>query len=96
MAGCVAFVNSGSNSDSGELAQVAAQSSCETMVKNHLKSPSTAQFSNETETGFDPIAITGHVDSENGFGAMLRSSFHCTGTLQGGGVETTLDSIQPQ
>lgn len=48
---------------------------CENAVKDELKAPSTAQFSNERGNSF---VITGSVDSENGFGAMLRSEFKCT------------------
>lgn len=52
---------------------------CEDKVKSILKSPSTAKFPNITEWGFgkdkDTITIQGYVDSENGFGAELRSEF---------------------
>lgn len=52
---------------------------CEDKVKSILKSPSTAKFPNITEWGFgkdkDTITIQGYVDSENGFGAELRSKF---------------------
>ena len=46
-------------------------------MKDRLKSPSTADFSDEnreqlTDTVF---VVTGSVDSENGFGAMIRNDF---------------------
>jgi len=53
--------------------------SCEELVKNQLKSPASAQFSGETQTNVDSstVNIDGTVDSQNGFGAMLRSTFEC-------------------
>jgi hypothetical protein len=38
-----------------------------------LKAPSTADFSDESVSGSGPWKITGSVDSENSFGAMLRA-----------------------
>lgn len=55
------------------------QYNCEDMVKQVLKSPSSAKFPNFTEWGFskDPsqIIVQGYVDSENSFGANIRSDF---------------------
>lgn len=56
-----------------------AQAVCEEFVKDRLKSPSTADFSEEerlqmTDTVF---VVTGAVDSENSFGAMIRNDFTC-------------------
>lgn len=56
-------------------AKIVAEGQVETM----LKSPSTAKFSGLSETEFEPIKngfkVTGYVDSQNGFGAMIRSSY---------------------
>jgi hypothetical protein len=91
----LAASNSGGNS--AQLTQVTAQTSCENMVRDQLKSPSSASFSNESEVGDSPVTVTGVVDSQNSFGATLRSSFHCTGTPDGhGGINTTLDSLTQQ
>jgi hypothetical protein len=53
--------------------------SCEELVKNELKSPASAQFSGETQSNLDSstVNIDGTVDSQNGFGAMIRSTFEC-------------------
>ena len=55
------------------------QSLCKEKVKEILKSPSTAKFPNITEWGFskekNKIIVQGYVDSQNSFGAELRSEF---------------------
>lgn len=64
---------------------------CETYVKNRLKAPATAQFrdpvDNDGDIGWDhhdtTWTITSTVDSENSFGATLRTAFTCTITDQG-------------
>lgn len=51
----------------------------EMVVESRLKAPSTAEFSHLRDTKIEPIEngfkITGHVDSQNSFGAMLRSEY---------------------
>ena len=48
----------------------------ETYIKSILTSPSTAEFSNCRCAGKYPIYIIyGEVDSQNGFGAMIRSEY---------------------
>lgn len=49
-------------------------------VEKYLKSPSTAEFpelfkSTVTKKGSDTYYISSYVDSENGFGAMIRSNY---------------------
>lgn len=67
------------NSDGGSAAQMA-----EGFVKQRLKAPSTAVFSNfisedtVTEIGNGKFTVTGWVDSENSFGAKIRSNWKCT------------------
>lgn len=55
------------------------QISCQNAIKSILKSPSTAKFPNLTEWGFSKqdgeIIVQGYVDSQNSFGAELRSEF---------------------
>ena len=52
------------------------------IIKNILKSPSTAKFAPFTEWGFsknpERIIVQGYVDSQNSFGATLRSEFQIT------------------
>jgi hypothetical protein len=60
----------------------AAVAYCEQAVSRRLKAPGTADYGNESAhragdgTGQE-YAVSGTVDSENGFGAKLRSSFSC-------------------
>lgn len=50
-----------------------------TEVEKKLKAPSTAEFSNlEVKINNDTWTITGYVDSQNSFGAMIRNSFTVT------------------
>lgn len=60
-----------------------AEDTCKDAVKNSLKSPGTAKFHNLTTTGYGPWTTMGDVDSENGFGALIRSTFTCETTLEG-------------
>lgn len=52
---------------------------CEEKVENVLRSPSTADFENSNDWYFEKtdkeIVIKGYVDSQNGFGAEVRSTF---------------------
>lgn len=51
---------------------------CEEFVKDRLKAPATAEFDTEPGTKSGKAwVVQGVVDSENGFGAMLRSDFTC-------------------
>lgn len=58
---------------------------CQEFVKDRLKAPSTAEFpwsfddyqTNRLVTHENAYNIEGHVDSQNSFGAMLRSRFTC-------------------
>lgn len=52
---------------------------CQEKVKEILKAPATAKFPNYTEWGYcrekNIVTMQGYVDSQNGFGAMVRSQF---------------------
>lgn len=64
-----------------------ARQQCRQSVKDKLKSPATARFSDESVSGSGPNAtytVTGSVDSENSFGALIRASFSCSVTFTGG------------
>jgi hypothetical protein len=65
----------------------AAFSVCKDLVKDQLRAPGTAVFRDYFEddgevrvtgSGEGPYTVTSTVDSENGFGALLRSSFVCS------------------
>lgn len=53
---------------------------CKNAVKDRLKSPSSAEFPNVLAKNVideNTFSLDSYVDSENGFGAMLRANFHC-------------------
>lgn len=60
-----------------------AEAMCRSFITDRLKSPGSARFSDSSETertsksdgGF---LITGWVDSQNSFGALLRSHYSCS------------------
>jgi hypothetical protein len=73
-----------SGSSSTDTNKMLAYNYAEDFVKQRLKSPSTAEFpglfekaDHITELGNDEYLINSWVDSQNGFGAMIRSKFSC-------------------
>lgn len=54
-------------------------SECESLIKNTLKSPSSAEFSDMeyAKNSVGAIIVKWNVDSQNSYGAMLRSNFVC-------------------
>lgn len=76
-----------------KLDEWSAQVACEKAVSDQLKSPASATFSNWTRTNNynDTFTVTGSVDSQNSFGAMLRSQFSCT--VRDNGNQTTTTTV---
>ncbi len=68
------------------------QIACQNGVKSILKSPSTAKFPNINDWYIgkdkDKILVQSYVDSQNGFGAMIRSKFQFILTPDGDGVKS--------
>jgi hypothetical protein len=63
--------------------KIEALSMCEQFVERRLKAPSTAKFSHVWDTtmtgsGDGPYRVSGFVDAQNSFGAMLRNHYVCT------------------
>ena len=58
---------------------IGARMACEDFVEERLKAPSTAEFTDGTTTGTaaEGWTVTGSVDSENSFGAMIRNDWSC-------------------
>lgn len=57
---------------------------CQEFVGRVLKAPSTARYSDEVVTvSSGTWTVTGHVDAQNSFGAMIRSSYTCKMTVSG-------------
>ena len=67
-----------------ELSEYCAQE----QVKNNLKSPTTAEFNTKASVSSyndTTFIVSGTVDSQNGFGAMIRSNYSCIITFTGRG-----------
>lgn len=75
----------GSNEDDGG-GEYGARDVCEQFVEDRLKAPSTADFSNTdaSKTSDGSWTVAGDVDSENGFGAKLRTGYVCKVQHTGG------------
>lgn len=89
----VAGMFSGNGKTSGaKLDEWGAQVSCEDAVSNMLKAPTTAKFDNwvRSSNGDGSFTVTGTVDSQNSFGAMLRSQFSCKVRDKGNGTSGTI------
>jgi hypothetical protein len=71
---------SGAGSSDWAPSAIEARNICEDWVREQLKSPSSADFNDGSVTGAGagPYTITGTVDAQNSFGAMLRSDWTCT------------------
>lgn len=71
-----------------------AKDVCEQFVTDQLKAPATAVFSGAfaAEQSDASWIVRGSVDSENGFGAMIRNNYTCR-VRPAGGDEWTLDKL---
>ena len=81
MGGCTAWVALSPKDTQGS-AEASAIVACRNAVRDRLKAPTTADFSadasaSKSSTGYS-VTVFGTVDSENSFGAKIRSSFTCT------------------
>lgn len=69
-----------SNPDDGDQADAVA--ACEDFVSDRLTSPGSAEFQRADSANVAKVAdeytYTGFVDSQNTFGALLRTDFTCT------------------
>ena len=72
-------VNSCTTSGEADISpQVQARTTCHDGVKNLLKNPTTAQFSDESLSGPDAkLTLSGTVVAENALGGKVTSSFTC-------------------
>lgn len=88
LAACVAFavvaiaLTRGGGSNDGDAR--GAKDACQEFIKNRLKSPGTADFSNEEATSGAAWTVTGNVDSQNAFGGVVRNTYNCRTTYSGG------------
>lgn len=54
---------------------------CQEEIRDRLKTPASAKFSDATvdpEEGSTVYRVSGAVDAQNGFGAMVRGNYRCT------------------
>lgn len=86
---------SGSSSKAPADRTLEAKSICETFVKRQLKAPATAKFSSESAAEVSAAEYTsgGSVDSQNSFGALLRSTYACDMTYDAAKQEWTSKSV---
>jgi hypothetical protein len=77
--------------DTGPTARQQAIAACEDAVRGVLKAPATAQFSGEqaVPSGTDAYDVSGNVDAENSFGALLRQRWTCNALRFAAGWEGT-------
>lgn len=74
----------GGDDDRGAQVKIA----CREWVQERLKSPGSADFSNESVENYgDTYVVTGYVDSDNSFGASIRNEFRCKATNSGGSTQ---------
>lgn len=70
---------------------------CENFVEDRLRAPSTAEFPSTSDydiSGSGSVyTVRGYVDSENGFGAMIRSDWTCVVQETGTEGEFRLESL---
>jgi hypothetical protein len=71
-----------------------AYEACKSMVTDRLKAPGSARFQGIFEANLvnhgDRISWDGWVDSQNGFGALLRTRFNCYVTIDDEKVHLTI------
>lgn len=71
----------GSDEPADEASNTGAIDVCHQAVEDQLKAPGTADFGGERVSNMgDEYTVSGHVDAENGFGALLRLEWVCEAT----------------
>lgn len=97
--GCAAWLLGGpsdpkTNQDS--LDKQTAVVMCQKFIEDRLKAPGSAKYSGVEDTKITATSggfkVVGYVDSENSFGAKLRSNYTCVVTTTDG-QEWTLDRL---
>jgi len=79
---CENSSSSSSQSVTSSDGKIDAYVRAETVIKKFLKAPSTAEFcgyrNSKVEESANNYIVTGYVDSQNSFGAMIRAEFDVT------------------
>ena len=89
----VGAIWAGFNGSSNDPNKYEAIRYCEDQIRDQLKAPSTAEFASDSSSTSNPFVVTGSVDSENSFGAMLRADFQCTVTISGDSFRAVVDYL---
>lgn len=80
--------SSGGGADAAEGDRYGAFTVCQDQVSAQLRSPSTADFASIVESNVNGSRgiwhVSSYVDAQNGFGAMIRTSWTCTAIHQSG------------
>jgi hypothetical protein len=79
--GCSTSDSDSGTTDTGSDQSGMAEVMCEDFVNDQLEAPSTADFpgaSSVENIKLDTYRVTASVDSENGFGAKIRTGYVCT------------------
>lgn len=72
-----------------------AVSACEDQVDERLKAPATATYDLDARvTAADTFTVTGTVDSQNSFGAQVRTSVECTVRFEDDISYTTVERLE--
>lgn len=81
MVGCMALAGGGD----GGVSDTEVRMQCREWARDHLRSPSTADFSDETvrSAGTNEWTVTGSIDAENAFGGTVRATYTCDIRLDG-------------
>ncbi|MCL1870998.1 MAG: hypothetical protein FWF90_11375 [Promicromonosporaceae bacterium] len=78
-AACTAVLSMGGSGSDWTPTVTEARTVCEGWVKDQLKAPATAHFVDGSSTGSaGTYSISGSVDAENSFGALIRTDWTCT------------------
>ena len=83
---------------SGSSRTVEAFTICQMFVEDRLVAPATANFGGApsqatTRLGANRYQVDAYVDSENNFGAQIRTEYSCTVSYNSGGDSWTLESL---
>lgn len=83
LAAALTLAGCGVGDDDPELQKIGAENACQDWVREQLRAPSTATFSDVSASGVGPWQVTGEVEAQNGFGGTERLTWSCDVRLDG-------------
>lgn len=86
----------GCSSNSPDRGSEESIAQCETRIERLLKAPATADFNSTASTNGTEWTVKGDVDSQNSFGANVRSTYQCTVVINKSAATatTTVDYLE--